>query len=610
MQAPTTELVKLAGKRPVERSWLTASVTKEEAEAHLKGGGSLGLRCRHHPVLDVDVDRPELAELIVSVLLEELGYAPRRTRSNSAKTALVYATDEPMRKQKLVIEDEGAVEVLGDGQQAMILGKHPSGVMVGWDRNPLKEELPTVTPEAIEKALEKLTSVLTEEGHEVRRSGRGEDASAPAQTDLLAPTAEQALDALRAIDVNAYALRDEWLQVLAAVKASVDPSEHDAALEAVQEWSSEWESGNDPSYVEETWKSLRAPYRVGWQYLADHAGVLPFTIEPALEAPVQEQEIQKLYTLAELMRNPELLELPESISPLLGYEGRLTVLSGREKLAGKSTLASWDCASASHTHPVLWVTYEESLGDIVRRFARFGADGERTLIFDRPTAPEIESAIDEHGCAVVYIDSFASYINNTHGKAPATHESEAWQGLTLQLKDLAYRTGAAVITLAHTSKSDDEGGIRGSTGIAAAADQIARIATPRKSDPDDLRRITFIGRWTIESVDVRHREDGFITEGEPEWPTERSLDAEIFAFIDEANAPPSLRVIREGVKGRNVEIAAAIERLVGLGAVEREKGGRSTHHYAIEGWMVSADGQSVLPSKEEMNGELAGGDDV
>jgi hypothetical protein len=130
MLGPTQELVTLKGKRPLGRDWPNRVVSKAEAEAHLRAHGNLGLKTRHYPVIDVDVEDPQLAELICETVQQQLGTAPRRTRSNSSKTALVYAIEEPMRKQKLVIGDMGAVEVLGDGQQAMIVGKHPSGVTV------------------------------------------------------------------------------------------------------------------------------------------------------------------------------------------------------------------------------------------------------------------------------------------------------------------------------------------------------------------------------------------------------------------------------------------------------------------------------------------------
>lgn len=604
MVEPTAELVTLEGKRPLARDWPNQAVSKTEAEAHLKGGGSLGLKTRHHPVIDVDVEDPQLAELVCTLVQQQLGPAPRRTRSNSSKTALVYATSEPMRKQKLVIEGVGAVEVLGDGQQAMILGTHPSGVPVEWDRNPIKSDLTAVTSEAIEAALAAVTMALKAEGHAVRRSGTNQ-AAAPAQEELLAPSSEQALDALRALDVNAYESRDEWLQVLAATKASVEPADWPVALEAVQEWASEWEGGNDPDYVEATWKSLRAPFRLGWPFLSDHAGIIPFEVEPA--APSSEHKQGKLWTLAELLANPDMLKLPEPISPLFAYEGRLTVLSGREKLAGKSTLATWDAATASHRHTVLWITYEESLADIVRRFATFNAEPEQTLILERPSAPEITKAITEHGCALVYIDSFAAYVGAVYGKAPATHESETWQQLTLQLKDLAHRTGAAVITLAHTSKSDDEGGIRGSTGIAAAADLIARIATPRRSDPDNLRRISFIGRWTIEPVQVRLEEDGFLVDGEAGWPVELALEPAIYCFVRDEETPPTLRVIRDRVKGKNKEIDLALAELIRSGLIHRENKGRGFAHYAEPGFVPSPDG-TELQRIEDVNGDLVGED--
>jgi hypothetical protein len=238
-------------------------------------------------------------------------------------------------------------------------------------------------------------------------------------------------------------------------------------------------------------------------------------------------------------------------------------------------------AVASHSMPTLWVTYEESLGDVVRRFAGFDANPANVLVFDRPAGPEIERAIEQHAVRYVVIDSFAAYVGAVHGKAPATHESENWQQLTLQLKDLAHRTGAAVVTLAHTSKSDVEGGIRGSTGIAAAADLIVRVANPRKSDPDNLRRLTFLGRWTVDKVQVRYAEDGYTTDRDQPFEAEGML-ASVYHFVSMSTKPPSGRRIRDQVKGKTTEINEAVNTLVERGALMQEKVGRGFAYTALQ----------------------------
>jgi hypothetical protein len=314
------------------------------------------------------------------------------------------------------------------------------------------------------------------------------------------------------------------------------------------------------------------------------------------DAPAEDEDRVNFWRLDELLANPNLLKIPAPISPILGYEGRLTVLSGREKLAGKSTLAGWDLSVASHSMSVLWVTYEESAADVVQRLARFGANPRSTYFLDRPKSTQIEEKIREQDVKYVVIDSFAAWIGHEYGKTPATSESEEWQRVTLQLKDLAHRTGAAVVTLAHTAKSDMEGGIRGNTGIAAAADFIARIATAKKSEPANLRRLSFLGRWTVESMKVRLEDDAFVTDRDLPFQSLGLLPT-VYAFI-EADGGPSTREIRDAVQGDNNKISAAIAELVDMGAVEKVKEGRGFVYSANGGFVPDEMGDNLVREED------------
>lgn len=304
-------------------------------------------------------------------------------------------------------------------------------------------------------------------------------------------------------------------------------------------------------------------------------------------------------TLETLLENPDLLKVPAPAAGHLAYLERLVILSGREKL-GKSTWAAHElsvCSRAGMT--TLWISYEESLGDIVRRFDDFNADPANTVILDRPTNEEILSCVEATGAKVVVVDSFAAWVGATMGRVPQASEGEEWQKQTLRLKNLAADTGACVIALAHTSKSDVEGGIRGSTGVAAAADLIVRMATPRKSDPDELRRVTFLGRWRVEDLQIKYEGDSF-SDNRDEAFDVLGMEPAIYNFVSTAEEAPTTRQIENAVTGNRDRISAAVQALVDMGAIHKTKVGRGYRYEAEPGFTQSHDGERLLGINDEL----------
>jgi hypothetical protein len=199
-------------------------------------------------------------------------------------------------------------------------------------------------------------------------------------------------------------------------------------------------------------------------------------------------------TVGELMPDPDLMRPPESLSPWLIWEGRLSLLVGREKF-GKSTLATYDAVIAAGKGTVLWITAEESVGDVVRRFA--ACSGEEVYVLDQwpQSWEEVEQVINKLKPVAVYVDSLSSFFSAVEGSLPDHSQGEEWQRLVLRFK----RWGCGVCLLAHAKKDGSE--YRGSTGIGAAVDLI------RKMDPvpdaPNARRLTTVGRIAVPSVTVR-----------------------------------------------------------------------------------------------------------
>jgi hypothetical protein len=163
--------VKDRDKRPVAKDW-----TKGEPCVSLLNsyaGSNTGLLTSGLRVIDIDIDDSALVQKVIREIRNHLpGGAIIRTRSNSPRRALVYRAAVGMPGKLKVAGAAGAIEVLGNGQQFVAHGIHPSGADIEWTdgRSPASvpiSALPSVTEEMLHKCLaacEKLLAGLDQEG--------------------------------------------------------------------------------------------------------------------------------------------------------------------------------------------------------------------------------------------------------------------------------------------------------------------------------------------------------------------------------------------------------------------------------------------------------------
>ncbi len=141
-----------------------------------------------------------------------------------------------------------------------------------------------------------------------------------------------------------------------------------------------------------------------------------------------------LFRLDELLSNPELLRPPAPVVAPLAYEGRLTLLAGREKL-GKTTLVRQMIAAASlgesfdesfiEPRVVLAFFLEDSLGDTARMLREAGADPEMVWVVPYlESSKQIYEIIDEVKPDLVVVDSLSKWgsdvISDWSQSAPVT----------------------------------------------------------------------------------------------------------------------------------------------------------------------------------------------
>jgi len=119
--------------------WTSRVFTRADAEVwDTWPNANVGLRAKHFPAIDIDEDTDvALVEQVLDDLSQGLGEKtmPIRYRANSARV-LVPLSSTPISKQRLTYERRdsaaGVIELLGDGQQYLVCGMHPSGFPYQW----------------------------------------------------------------------------------------------------------------------------------------------------------------------------------------------------------------------------------------------------------------------------------------------------------------------------------------------------------------------------------------------------------------------------------------------------------------------------------------------
>lgn len=125
--------------------------------------------------IDVDVTDVVMAAAIKAKIAEMLGVVlPCRTRGNACKFLLAF--EMPGEAPKRIIKTaEGNIEFLGNGQQFVAVGTHPSGVRYVWEQG-LPFEIPALDAaefEAVWSALAETFGVEPSVTMSVGRRGRG-----------------------------------------------------------------------------------------------------------------------------------------------------------------------------------------------------------------------------------------------------------------------------------------------------------------------------------------------------------------------------------------------------------------------------------------------------
>jgi P4 family phage/plasmid primase-like protien len=284
--------------------WRKARHTAEEVHAWQMSGANVGLRADRFPAVDIDCQDESLVAIIKDAALAQLGVAPCRT-GKAPKQLLMYRTHEPFGRMRLWIQRDDVshlVEILGEGQQYVVFGTHPvTERAYAWDtdtRTLKADALTLITRDQADEFLTYLSEMLDLlGGWTMSREGDGRSLARPAgdQDGLKAPSIDVLRDAVRAIpNTNAlFPARSDYLKVGYAIRAAAG-DEAEEGFHIFAEWAARWEGNaqfvaNDADTVRADWRRMRAPFAVGWNYLAELARGFGFQVAReefgATEAP-------------------------------------------------------------------------------------------------------------------------------------------------------------------------------------------------------------------------------------------------------------------------------------------------------------------------------------
>jgi P4 family phage/plasmid primase-like protien len=276
------------GKTPGKRShsgewygynWQAAGpATLREVAQWTADGANIGLRAGSFPAVDIDCNDEQLVSIIRDLAIEHLGHAPER-QGRAPKSLLIYRTSASFGRMRLWIDGrKHLVEVLGDGQQYVVAGTHPTTARPYVWKLPLVpvEDLSEIGREGVERFLQAVADMLDLLGYQTEREGTGgltvdrETIDQAAHLADLSKLAE-AMDCIPN-DNESFPGRDDYLRIGYALKAAAG----DAAYPLFAEWAAKWEgnenaAGNDEETVRADWDRMKPPYEVGANFLFDTA---------------------------------------------------------------------------------------------------------------------------------------------------------------------------------------------------------------------------------------------------------------------------------------------------------------------------------------------------
>lgn len=197
-------------------------------------------------------------------------------------------------------------------------------------------------------------------------------------------------------------------------------------------------------------------------------------------------------------------EPPELVGNWFSWRGRISLVAGREKTSGKSTICTWEAiACLQKGYKVMWVSPDEPRNDILTRLGDAGAGDFNETLFVEGNE-HVPRSWRSLGRRILQVRPALIVLDSVHslfpiligGKLPDNSEGAEWQLLITKLRPFATRLDIAVVWIHHANKAT--GLSTGSIGITAGVDAIVTIqplASPKTEQAHRIRKLQFLGRF-------------------------------------------------------------------------------------------------------------------
>lgn len=415
--AGITDLIEIAAgeKFPTHKGWRTYEASELDVRRWELHGSNVGLRAGRFPGVDIDVLNLPLVQFITDHFHATLGPSPIRL-GKVPKVLLPYRLEgAPFTKRVLEIAGHGKVEILAEGQQYVVWGRHPEGATYKWAGS---AELTPVSVEAMDMALELLRGKLELAGYE---AGSG---SALSSAQDVAPEQAPSLEALRALvealpnDELPY---DDWCAIGHAIKGALpDDATEEDGLEIFVAWS-EKSQKHIPQESERVFRAAK-PRHAGWQSLMGRAQrTVPTAAAQAEFTPVHVEG-------AEAAPTYRAMDTGEELSALLRSAEKPFILESKN-LMGDALLNRWHQLERAANTPHRLGKIFDAVAPLAAKLDRYALDKPRFIrllqtspIADAPLFKylTVDVGLNAGECALLYE---AAWLDAT--QSAALHEGRA-----------------------------------------------------------------------------------------------------------------------------------------------------------------------------------------
>jgi hypothetical protein len=250
-------------------------------------GASVGIKTGHGLIaVDIDTTHGPTAKLVYEEAMRTLGPALMR-QGRKPKSLLLYEGPEDAAYQCVQFQTEteakARIELLTERRQFVAHGTHPAtGKPYAWPRGiPPRNGITKVSAQQIAAFFGNLQAALPQ----AKGTVEGTASEAPEQETLRAPDWETFRRTVETLPntTDLFPTRNDYLTVACAIKAAAPKGHEEDAKALFLEWCDRWTDSpegesNDPEIAEADYARCKPPFRVGFQFLAEHSPGLWFNV--------------------------------------------------------------------------------------------------------------------------------------------------------------------------------------------------------------------------------------------------------------------------------------------------------------------------------------------